>query len=135
MENILPVLHKVNASFGYISKEHAYKIADYFRISPPRLFAIITSSGVLRDKKPAQLEIQVCGGVHCKTRGADKILSEIEKCLKVKAGKEFNEKIRLESVSCIGHCDGGPVMKINGTVFSRVRPELVDDILKGFGVL
>lgn len=130
-ENLLPLLHEVNASFGYISKEHAYKIADYFGIAPARLYGVVTASSLLKVEKPAALEVAVCTGEHCGMKGAWKVLREAEKFLKTKVDKK-RLGVSLKTMSCIGRCEGSPVMKVNGTVFSKVRPELIDDILAGY---
>ncbi|MBD3244807.1 MAG: hypothetical protein GF335_02325 [Candidatus Moranbacteria bacterium] len=131
-KNLLSALHEVNKQFGYISNQNSYKICDYFSVSPSKLYSFITSSDVLRDQKPPLLEIKVCSGGVCKMKGADKVIKEIENFLKIKADKIYNGKVEFKKISCLGKCLVGPVVIINGTMYEKVNPSMVDDILKNY---
>jgi NADH-quinone oxidoreductase subunit E len=60
------------------------------------------------------------------------VLKEIENYLGVKAGDEFNPKIKIETVSCLGQCGEGPVVIINGNMHLKVSVHDIDDILSGY---
>ncbi|EKE11764.1 MAG: hypothetical protein ACD_15C00027G0013 [uncultured bacterium] len=130
--NILPALKKISASFGFVDEENAQKMADYFDISISRIFETATFYDLVKTKKRAPLEIQVCSGANCATKDAYRVIREIERQLKIKAGDQFNPKIRLEIVSCLGQCGNGPVVIINETAFLRVTPRKIYDILKNY---
>lgn len=130
--NILPVLKKISATFDFVSQEDARKVADYFQVPLTRIFQTASFYDLLKTEKGSTVEIQVCSGANCATKDACRVVAEIEKQLHVRAGDRFNPKVRLKVVSCLGQCGSGPVLIVNGTVFLRVSPSEVDDILKNY---
>jgi NADH:ubiquinone oxidoreductase subunit E len=128
-QNILPVLKEVNAVFGWIEQENAQKIADYFQVPLTRIFETASFYDLIHTKKKPPLEIQVCSGANCATKSAYRVITEIEMQLNIKAGDQFNPDVRLEVISCLGQCGQGPVVIVNGTVFLRVTPRQIDEIL------
>jgi NADH-quinone oxidoreductase subunit E len=131
-KNILPVLKKISATFDFVSKQDAQKVADYFQVPLSRIFETATFYDLIKTEKKIPLEIQICSGANCATKDAYWVMREIEKQLNIKAGDTFNPDAKLEVISCLGQCGQGPVMVVNGTVFLRVNPRKVDDILKNY---
>lgn len=131
-ENLLRVIKDINVQFGFLSPEATHEVAKYFEMAPAAVFSTASFYEHIRTKRPAGLVIQVCDGTNCQTKGSDQIISEIESFLGQKVGDEFNPSVRIERISCIGKCLVGPVMIINETVFERVNPSKVDDILRGY---
>ncbi|MBD3238623.1 MAG: hypothetical protein GF332_03220 [Candidatus Moranbacteria bacterium] len=130
-ENLLSALHAINQQFGYISKANCYHVAEYFEMAPPKIYGIITGSEVLRDKPAADLEIQVCDSSFCKSKGSDQIVKEVENLLSIKANYPTS-KFNLKTISCLGKCQEGPIMVVNGVIYEKVNPAMVDDILKNY---
>lgn len=131
-KNLLPALKKVNSVFGYISQKDAKFIAGYFSLSESKVFETSSFYDLIKTKKPKDLEIQVCSSANCAVSGAFSLISEIEHFLNIKEGDEFNPKINLETVSCLGRCDQGPVMIVNGKIFEKVTKEKIHEILKNY---
>ena len=136
LDNLLPLLKQVNFYFGGVSKDQVYLIAEYFKLTPARVYGVVTASDVLKEERESsakpKLEILVCDSPHCQSHGGGKIIKEIENYLNIKAERRFNPKVFLKRTSCMGHCDQGPVMMVNGILYTRVRPEKVDDILSNY---
>lgn len=131
-KNLLPVLRKINSIFGYVGQEDAEFIAEYFSVSPAKVFETASFYDLIKIKKPLNLEIKVCSSTNCSISGAYPIIQEIENFLGVKEGDEFNPKIKLETVSCLGRCGQGPVMIVNSKVFEKVTKEKIHEILKPY---
>lgn len=132
MKNLLPALKKISAGFGYVDETAAQKVADYFSIPLSKIFETASFYDLIKTKKQPSLVIQVCSGANCAIESAYKIIREIENQLHIKAGDEFNPNVKLEIISCLGQCGSGPVMVVNGNVFTRVTPSSVDGILRGY---
>lgn len=131
-KNILPALEKTNASFGYVSEADAQKMADYFSVPLSQIFETASFYDLIKTKKQSDLLIQVCSGANCAVKSSYKVIREIENQLHIKAGDEFNPKVKLEIISCLGQCGSGPVVVVNGNTFTKVTPSNVDDILRNY---
>ena len=131
-ENILTALHQAQDQFGLVSKEHMYLIAEYFRVKPAQVAALISSAEIFISEKAPRLTVEICGGPNCKIKRSNAIVREAEKYLGVKIDRKGNRKAVLKTVSCVGHCGNGPVMIVNGTMYDRVKSFDVDDILRNY---
>lgn len=131
-DNVLEALKEINIVFGYISQEQMIKVADYFSLPISRIYETASFYDLIKLKKTADLVIQVCSGGDCVLGGSARIIREIENYFKIKAGDEFNLKIKLEVLSCLGRCADGPIVVINGKIFERVTESSIYEILKNY---
>lgn len=131
-ENLLLALKKISAAFGYISEKEAQKVASYFNFSLTQVFETASFYDLIKTRKQPPLVIKVCSGTNCTFDGCQKIIKEIEHFFHIKEGDEFNPKVKLETMSCLGRCGEGPVVVINGNVYTRVTTSGVDDILRNY---
>jgi NADH:ubiquinone oxidoreductase subunit E len=132
MKNLLPALKKINAYFGYVGETEAQKVADYFAVPLSAVYETASFYDLIKTKKQADLVIQVCSGANCTVKSGFKVAHEIENQLHIKAGDEFNPRVKLEIISCLGQCGAGPVLIVNGTVFTKVTPNSVEEILRDY---
>lgn len=132
VQNLLPLLEKVNAVFGFVSAEQTALIASYFSLPESQVFETASFYDLIRIKRTAEVVVQVCSSVNCATRDSFHLVAEIENLFKIKAGDENNLKIKLEEISCLGRCAAGPVMVVNGKVYEKVTRSSVYEILKGY---
>ena len=131
-KNLLPALKNISASFGYVSEADAQKTADYFLLPLSQVFETASFYDLIKTKKQPNLVIQVCSGADCEMGSSHEVIREIENQLHLKAGDDFNPKVKLEIISCLGQCGSGPIMVVNGNVFTQVTPSSVDDILRNY---
>ena len=129
-QNLLPALKKINAFLGYIDKEEAQKVADYFALPLAKIYETASFYDLIKTQKPAHLEIKICSGGDCLLAGSEAVAREIENYFHIKVGDEFNPRVRLEKISCLGHCAEGPIVLINGKMYQRVTKSSIYGILK-----
>jgi NADH-quinone oxidoreductase subunit E len=130
VKNLLPALKKVSADFGYISEVDAGKVADYFEMPLSQVYETASFYDLLLTKKPAILEIKVCSGGDCVLGGSVEIIQEIENYFHIKVGDEFNSRVHLEKISCLGRCAEGPIVVVNGKVYEQVTVSSVHKIFE-----
>lgn len=92
-KNILPVLKKTNQVFGSVSQEDIYKIAQYFSLSPARVFSTLSFFEDLRFTPPSSVQIKLCMSAPCELHGASKVMQEIENFLGAKADRDKTTKL------------------------------------------
>jgi NADH-quinone oxidoreductase subunit E len=130
MTNLLPALKRISAAFGYVSQEDAGKTAKYFGVPKSKVYETASFYDLLSTKPQPDLVIQVCSGTNCTVNDSMKVIREIENYFKIKAGDEFNPKVKLEIISCLGQCGEGPIVVVNGKNYQGVTASGVHRILE-----
>ncbi len=62
-----------------------------------------------------QKVIRACRNIHCAKRGAEKIMKKIEQEIGLQAGQK-NSEYDLDYCGCLGCCDFGPNLLVNGNI-------------------
>ena len=70
-------------------------------------------------------------GTACYVKGAEKVLSELERVLGVKADTHPTEDglFSISALRCVGACGLAPVMIVNGKVYGKVTPAKAVEIV------
>jgi len=132
LKNLLPVLKKINANFGFVEEMDAQKVADYFSLPLSKVYETASFYDLIRTKSQPPLLIQVCSGANCVVKSAYKVIAEIENQLHIKAGDDFNPNVKMEVISCLGQCGRGPIIIINKKIFTQVTPSSAREIVQSY---
>lgn len=132
LENLLRVLKEIQKENKYISKNDCDKIAKYFSLPLARVYSLASFFDLINTQPNTKKIIKVCSGGPCLMEKSFEIIRQIEMLLKIELGNDSHPKVKLETVSCLGLCDQGPVMMIGEQVFEKVKPESVDDIILNY---
>lgn len=127
--NLLPVLEEISTAFGYVARQDAQKVAGYFSIPLSKVYETASFYDLIKTEKQPPLVIQICSGTNCAINSSFEILREIENYFKIKTEDDFNPKVRLETISCLGHCGEGPIVMINGKIFTQVTKSSIYGII------
>lgn len=71
-------------------------------------------------------EITICLGSSCFARGNKKTLHAIQAYIDE---HQLDECVKLNGGHCFGHCNKGPIIRVNKTIYENVDPINVIDIL------
>jgi NADH-quinone oxidoreductase subunit E len=78
--------------------------------------------------------ITVCLGTACHVRGGVRLVEQIERLLKIRAGGTTPDlQFTLETVNCVGSCALGPVMIVDGEYYGKMVSSKVERVLKKYG--
>ncbi|MDH7512532.1 MAG: NADH-quinone oxidoreductase subunit NuoE [Clostridiales bacterium] len=132
-KDLIHILHRVQAQFGYIPPEAVAQIAECLKISENEIFGVLTFYKAFSLEPRGQYLVTVCLGTACHVRGGVQIVEEMERKLQVKAGQTTpDKKFTLETVNCLGCCAIGPVVVVNGKYYSHVTLNKVEPIIKEY---
>jgi NADH:ubiquinone oxidoreductase subunit E len=131
-ENLLPAIKEINSRLGFISSKAVNLLAKHFGLKRAEVFSTASFYNDIRIKSSNKLIIQVCDSAPCQIKGADRVLSAIENFFHQKAGDDFNSNVKIERMSCLGHCAEGPNILINGTLYSRMDEGKVIEIISEY---
>jgi len=128
---LIPILQRVQAEFGYLQEEAMRRIAQFVRVPESQVYAVATFYAQFRFTPIGKRHVMVCRGTSCHVRGAPRILQEIEKQLGIKEGETTPDReYSLETVACIGACGLSPCVMINKRVEAKLTPKKVAESLR-----
>jgi len=129
-DELIPILNDTQEHFGYLPADAMQRIAKFLHISDSTVFGVATFYALFKFVPTGKKMVKVCRGTACHVRGAPRILDEVQKKLNIKPGETTEDlEYSLEAIACFGSCALAPVMVVNNTVYGRMTPTKVDEIL------
>jgi NADH-quinone oxidoreductase subunit E/NADP-reducing hydrogenase subunit HndA len=130
---LINVLHKTQHEFGYLPAEVQEVVARELNMSVAKVYGVVTFYSFFTMLPKGRHPISICTGTACYVRGAEKVLDEFKKNLKITVGETTPDgKFSLSCLRCVGACGLAPVVMVGEKVYGRVAPEGVKDILKEY---
>ena len=130
---LINVLHKTQEVFGYLPAEVQHVIAKELNISEAKVYGVVTFYAFFTMQPKGKHKISVCMGTACYVRGAEKVVDELKKDLKISVGEVTPDgKFSLDCLRCVGACGLAPVMLVGDKVHGRIDPKEVKGILDGY---
>ena len=127
---LLPILHAIQDSLGYVPETAVPIIADVLNLSRAEVHGVVTFYHFFRTKAPGKRTLYVCRAEACQSMGS----RSLENYARKKLGVDFHEttadgRLSLEPVYCLGNCACSPAVMVDETVYGRVTPQRLDEIL------
>lgn len=127
---LLPILHAVQDTLGYIPEESVPTIAKTLNLSRAEVHGVISFYHYFRDSKPGKQIIHLCRAESCQAMGG----KHLEAHVKNRLGIDFHEttsdgQYSLEPVYCLGNCACSPAIQIGTDVYGRVSADSFDVII------
>lgn len=130
---LMAVLHKSQNLFGYLPIEVQRIISEGLTIPLAEVYGVVTFYSQFTLVPKGQYEIGVCLGTACYVRGAQALVEEIKKDLKIDVGQTSTDRrFSFIATRCIGACGLAPVMSVNEEVYGRLEAKDVADILNKY---
>jgi NADH-quinone oxidoreductase subunit E/NADP-reducing hydrogenase subunit HndA len=127
---LINILHKTQGVFGYLPAEVQHVIAKELNISEAKVYGVVTFYAFFTMKPKGKHKISVCMGTACYVRGAEKVVDELKKELKINVGDVTPDgNFSLDCLRCVGACGLAPVVMIGEKVYGRVEATQVKEIL------
>ena len=82
----------------------------------------------LLQRDDGKLRVQVCRGMMCSSNGGGRPLEAVFERALAAAG--LLDKVELFCPSCMGSCQDGPCVRINGQKFFHVSPRDVPELIE-----
>jgi NADH-quinone oxidoreductase subunit E len=128
--SLIMALHELQETFGYVPREAALKLGPAMGVPVARVYEVLTFYNYFKTEAPGRFVVSVCTGTACHLKGGGAILAEFSRQLGCNEGESTPDKnFHLQGVRCIGCCGIAPAVIVNGTVYPKVKPENVKDII------
>lgn len=118
--DLIPVLQRVQAVEGFLSRESLSRIARWLRTSENEIYGVATFFAQFRFTRPGDHIVKVCLGTACHVKGGVQILDVLKRRLNVEPGQATSDgKYQLERVACLGCCALAPVVTIDDKIHAE----------------
>ena len=131
---LIPVLHKVQNHFGYLSKENMDAVSVLMQIPSAKVTGVASFYHFFNFSPRGKHRISLCMGTACFVKGAGNVLNRLKELLDVELGGTTADTLfSVDAARCVGACALAPVMIVDDKVYAEVTPEKVADILGEYG--
>ncbi len=130
---LLPILHEVQARFGWLSSEAMDAVASYLKIESIEVYEVATFYTMFFLKPTGKYTLEVCRTGPCCLVGAEDMLQYIEEKLGVKEHEVTDDGLfSWRGVECLAACGTGPVLQIGPdyTYHEKLTKERVDELIE-----
>ena len=130
---LINVLHKVQNKLGYLPAEVQEVIAKELKTSVAKVYGVVTFYSFFTMIPKGEYPISICMGTACYVRGAEQVLVEFKRQLKVEVGESTGDGLfSLNCLRCVGACGLASVVIVGEKVYGRVSPPHVRKITTEF---
>jgi NADH-quinone oxidoreductase subunit E len=130
---LLPILHLVQAEYGWLSSAAMDKVADYLHLQDIEVYEVATFYSMYFLRPQGKYVLEVCRTGPCCLVGAEKIMDHIEQKLGVKEGDVTADGLfSWRGVECLAACGYAPVLQIGPeyTFYENLTNESVDKLIE-----
>lgn len=107
---LLPILHDVQAEFGFVSEDSIRAIASALNLSRAEVHGVVSFYHDFTAEKADPARVKLCRAEACQARGVEALI----------AGLPQEARAKLEPVYCLGLCSVGPNAIVGDSVHARL---------------
>ena len=127
---LLPILHEIQAEFGFVPQESLPVIARELNLSRAEVHGVVTFYHDYRDHPTGRHVLKLCRAEACQSMGGDALAERVKALL----GIDFHQTtldgaVTLEPVFCLGLCSCAPAAMLDGEVFGRMDVETAREMI------
>lgn len=129
--SLIPILQEIQDEFGWLPDAAFKRASKILEIPMVKLYGVATFYNEFRLQPLGKHHITICMGTACHVRGAERILTEFERELGIKAGGVTPDRqFSLETAMCIGCCAVAPVIMADGEYHGKMTKQDVKPLLE-----
>jgi len=112
---LLAIMQDIQAEENYLPRDAVEHVAKKLGIPISRIYSMATFFESFHLEPRGKHICTVCMGTACHVRGAQRLVEQLERDLKVMSGGTSEDGLfTLEEVNCVGACALGPLVIIDG---------------------
>jgi formate dehydrogenase subunit gamma len=127
---LLPILHALQAEFGYIDEAAEPLIAEALNLTRAEVHGVVTFYHDFRREPAGRHVLKLCRAEACQAAGGDPLAAHAEARLGLALGTTAADgSVSLEPVYCLGLCATAPSAMLDGRVVGRLDRDRLDALL------
>lgn len=112
---LLPILHDVQAAFGHVGEDAIRAIALALNLTRAEVHGVVSFYHDFQSEPETRPVLKLCRAEACQARGVEALVAEVEAA----AG----ERVKVETIYCLGLCSVGPAAMTHNQVHARLTPD------------
>ncbi|HBE40871.1 MAG TPA: hypothetical protein DDW27_06635 [Bacteroidales bacterium] len=129
-EDMIPLLQEIQDENGYLSEEIIVKIGRFTGLSTTKIYGLATFYDQFRFFPAGRITIKICHGTSCFLNGSQAVINKIREETGLVSGQTSRDGLlSYEIVTCMGGCNHGPLINVNGNYYPGVKPEQIPELL------
>lgn len=130
---LIAVLHKVQAQYGYLAEAHLDSVAQLMQVAASKVAGVASFYHYFRLQPRGKFMINVCLGTACYVKGADRVAQKLMDELGIAFGETSTDGVfTLQAARCLGTCGLAPVIMVGDDVHAQVTPDQVPLLLEKY---
>lgn len=127
---LLPTLHLVQQTWGWISPEAVHYVSDLLDLSPATIFGVVSFYDMYNQKPVGKYYLKVCTNLSCMVTQAYDIYDHLCDRLDVKPGETTPDgRFTVGEVECLGSCNTAPVVQVNNEYHENMSVAKMDELM------
>lgn len=128
--NLLPILHDIQSTYGYVPASTIPMIADALNLSRAEVYGVVTFYHDFRSEPAGRHVLKLCRAEACQSMGADRLAERAQSRLGMKFGDTTPDgRVTLEATYCLGLCATAPSAVLDGRVVGRLDETRFDALI------
>jgi NADH-quinone oxidoreductase subunit E len=127
---LLPALHLIQHTYGWISTQAMEEIAAFLELAPAEVLDTATFYEEYWLKPKGKYLLQVCRSLSCEICDSDRITQHLKDTLNLEIGETTSDKrFTLIELECLGSCGSAPAILVNEVLYENVTTETIDQLI------
>jgi formate dehydrogenase subunit gamma len=127
---LLPILHDLQATFGYVPEAAVPLVAEALNLSRAEVHGVVTFYHDFRRAPAGRHVLKICRAEACQSAGSEELAAHAEAKLGIKFGDTSADgRITLEPTYCLGLCSVSPSAMLDGRLHARVDEKKLDALI------
>ena len=128
---LLPILHDIQAEFGYVPQASLPVIAQGLNLSRAEVHGVVSFYHDYRETPAGRHVIKLCRAEACQSMGGDALAERLLGLLGIDWHETSSDgAVTIEPVYCLGLCACAPAAMVDGEVIGRLDADAVQDLAK-----
>jgi NADH-quinone oxidoreductase subunit E len=129
-EDLIPLLQEIQEKNGLLSEESIVKVGRFLGMSTTKIYGLATFYDQFRFIPTGKIHLKICNGTTCFLNGSQAIIKSLKDELDIGPGQTTRDGgFSYEIVSCMGGCNSGPVIYVNGEYFIHIKAENLSEFI------
>jgi len=129
-EDLIPLLQEIQEEIGLISEDAIVKVGNLLKMSTTKIYGLATFYDQFKFIPAGRIHLKICHGTTCFLNGSQAIIKRIKDELDIEPGQTTRDgSFSYEIVTCMGGCNSGPIIYINGEYFNNIKVEQIPEFI------